>query len=79
MSKKLSEQKKKWKIHTFEPFYESYLKLKENINLDYNKNNIVLNNVAVSNKPGYSLLKTYKNTPGENQLDSVISKKILRN
>ena len=30
--------------------------------------------MAVSNKPGYSLLKTYKNTPGENQLDSVILK-----
>lgn len=74
MSKKLSEQKKKWKVHTFEPFYDSYLKLKENINLDPNKNNIVLNNVAVSNKIGYSLLKTYNDKPGENHLDPVILK-----
>lgn len=72
MSKKLNDQKKNWKIHTFEPFYESFLKLKENVNLDPNKDNIILNNVAVSNKVGYSLLKSYINTPGENHLDSAI-------
>jgi len=72
MSKSLQNVKKKWKIHTFEPFEESFSRLQENINLDPFKSNIVLNNVAVSNTAGMSALKIYKNAPGENHLDSNI-------
>ena len=69
MSKVLQNNKKKWKIHTFEPFNESFKKLRENVNLDPFSSNIVLNNVAVSNNKGSSFLKTYKDAPGENHLD----------
>lgn len=68
MSKKLHNKKKNWKIHTFEPFKESYSKLKENIKLDPFNYNIILNNVAVSNESGFAILETYKEKPGENQL-----------
>ncbi len=69
MSKKLQSLKKKWKVHTFEPFEESFLRLEENVNLDPFKSNIVLNDVAVSDVPGNSTLTTYQNAPGENHLD----------
>lgn len=77
MSKKLHNQKKNWKIHTFEPFYESFSKLKENINLDPFNHKIILNNVAVSNESGSAILETYKEKPGENQLYIENSKKSL--
>ena len=48
MSKKLQNCKNIWKIHTFEPFEESFYRLKENVDLDPGKNNIVLNDLAVS-------------------------------
>ncbi len=69
MSKKLKDSNKEWKIHTFEPFEESFHRLKENINLDPCKNNIVLNDIAVSDISGISTLKTYQDSPGENHLD----------
>lgn len=75
MSKKLHYQKKKWKVHTFEPFNESFSKLKENIKLDPFNHNINLNNVAVSNETGSAILETYKEKPGENQLYLRSSKK----
>lgn len=68
MSKALKDHKKNWKIHTFEPFEESFLRLQENVNLDLFKNKIILNKLAVSFKPGISTLKTFQNTPGENYL-----------
>lgn len=68
MSKALKDYKKNWKIHTFEPFEESFLRLQENVNLDLFKNKIILNKLAVSFKPGISTLKTFQNTPGENYL-----------
>ncbi len=75
MSKKLRNQKKNWKIHTFEPFNESFLKLQENIKLDPFNHKINLNNVAVSNESGSAILETYKEKPGENQLYFRNSKK----
>ena len=68
MSKVLNNIKKKWKIHTFEPFEDSFKKLQENINLDSSNKNIELNYVAVSDVPGTSTLETYQDTPGENHL-----------
>ena len=69
MSKKLKKSNKKWRIHSFEPFEESFSRLQENINLDpYNKN-IIINNLAVSNISGIKTLKTYFDTPGQNHLD----------
>lgn len=69
MAKALKNIKKKWKIHTFEPFEESFEKLQENINLDSSSKNIKLNYVAVSDIAGVSTLATYEDTPGENHLD----------
>lgn len=69
MSKALQNYKKKWKIHTFEPFQESFSRLQENINLDNFKNNISLNKLAISDTPGIANLRIFKNTPGENHLE----------
>lgn len=75
MSKALKNIKKKWKIHTFEPFEESFAKLQENINLDPASKNICLNQLAISEKSGVSTFKSYENTPGENHLELISSKK----
>ena len=69
MSKKLQTTNKEWKVHTFEPFKETFLKLEENINLDPHKNNIKLNNLAVLDTTGSKSFKTYTHSPGENHLD----------
>ena len=81
MSKSLQNIKKKWKIHTFEPSDESFSRLQENINLDPFSSNIVLNNVAVSDKRDFSILKTYEDTPGENHLEdnNVLKNNINKN
>ncbi len=69
MSKTLQRIQKKWLVHTFEPFKETFLKLEENINLDPCKNNIKLNNIAVLDASGTKTFKTYEHSPGENHLD----------
>ena len=69
MSKSLRKSKKNWRIHIFEPYRESFKKLKENIDLDPFKNNIILNEIAVSDKSGVSKLKIHDDKPGETQLD----------
>ena len=69
MSKILQKNKKKWKIHSFEPFQESFLRLQKNINLDAFNNNIILNNLAVSDTSGKKTLKAYPGTPGQNHID----------
>lgn len=68
MSQILEKNKRKWKVHTFEPFKETFLKLKENINLHPYKKKILLNEMAVSNIPGSSFLTAYKDSPGETHL-----------
>jgi FkbM family methyltransferase len=70
MSKTLQRVKKKWKIHTFEPFKDSFVKLQENVNLDPYRKNITLNNCAVSDIEGITSFKTYENFPGENHIDT---------
>ncbi len=70
MSKVLEKNKKKWKVHTFEPFKESFLRLKENINLYSFKTNILLNEMAVSDTSGTSPLRTYEGSPGETHLEN---------
>ena len=70
MSKVLEKNKKKWKVHTFEPFKESFLRLQENINLYPYKSNILLNDVAVSDVTGSSPLRTYEDSPGETHLEN---------
>ena len=69
MSKTLQKNKKEWKIHSFEPFQESFLRLQKNINLDAFNNNIILNNLAVSDTSGKKTLKAYPGTPGQNHID----------
>ena len=69
MSKTLEKSKKKWKVHSFEPFKESFFRLQENINLGSFTNNVILNNVAVSDKSGDKILMTYPNKPGQNHLN----------
>ena len=69
MSKTLQKNKKKWKIHSFEPFQESFLRLQKNINLDAFNNNIISNNLAVSDTSGKKTLKAYPGTPGQNHID----------
>ena len=69
MSKALQKNKKSWKIHSFEPFQESFLRLQKNINLDAFNNNIILNNLAVSDTSGKKTLKAYPGTPGQNHID----------
>ena len=69
MSKTLQKSTKKWKVHSFEPFQESFFRLQENINLGSFTDNVILNNVAVSDKPGSKTLKTYPNKPGQNHLN----------
>ena len=68
MSRALRKFNKEWKIHSFEPFSESFKRLQENVYLNTFNRNVVLNNVAVSDKKGYSTLKIYHNTPGLNHL-----------
>jgi len=68
MSKSLQKVKKKWKVHTFEPFKESFLRLKENVDLNHLRSNIIINNLAVSDKSGTSTLRTYSDTPSDNHL-----------
>ena len=75
MSKALKNNEKNWKIHTFEPFEESFVRLSENVNLDSSRKNILLHKLAISDTPGVSTLKTYQNAPGENHLDLNIQKK----
>ena len=70
MSKVLKNNEKKWKIHTFEPFEESFQRLKENINLDPYKTNIFLNDMAISDSTGTSSLTTYEDSPGETHLEN---------
>jgi FkbM family methyltransferase len=69
MSNVLQRSNTSWKIHTFEPFTDSFERLKENVSLDPCKNNIILNKVAVSEKEGISALTTYKDSPGLNHLE----------
>ena len=69
MSNALKKSNKNWKIHTFEPFIESFERLQENVNLDPYKKNIMLNNVAVSEEEGISALATYRDSPGLNHLE----------
>ena len=69
MSNALKKSNKNWKIHTFEPFIESFERLQENVNLDPYKKNIMLNTVAVSEEEGISALATYRDSPGLNHLE----------
>ena len=69
MSKTLQKNKKEWRVHSFEPFQETFVRLKKNVNLDAFNNNIKLNNVAVSDTPGIKTLKSYPDTPGQNHIE----------
>jgi len=69
MSNTLQKNGKNWKIHCFEPFQESFLRLQKNVNLDPFNKNIILNNLAVSDISGKKTLKTYPGTPGQNHID----------
>ena len=69
MSNTLQKNGKNWKIHCFEPFQESFLRLQKNVNLDPFNKNIILNNLAVSDTSGKKTLKTYPGTPGQNHID----------
>ena len=69
MSNTLQKNGKNWKIHCFEPFEESFLRLQKNVNLYPFNKNIILNNLAVSDISGKKTLKTYPGTPGQNHID----------
>lgn len=69
MSNILKREQKKWKIHTFEPTAESFLRLQENVNLNHFNSNVVLNNVAVSDRSGISTLKIHQDAPSYNHLN----------
>ncbi len=69
MSNVLKREQKKWKVHTFEPFEESFLRLQENINLNHFNSNVVINNVAVSDRSGISTLKIHQDAPSLNHLN----------
>ena len=47
MSKTLQKSKIKWKVHSFEPFLETFLRLQKNVNLDAFNSNIILNKLEV--------------------------------
>ena len=57
MSNVLREQKMEITLLTFE---ESFLRLQENINLNHFNSNVVINNVAVSDRSGISTLKIHQ-------------------
>ncbi len=69
MSKVLQKKSLRWQVHSFEPYHETFLRLKKNVDLDIANKNIVLNNIAVSDKSGVQTLKTYPTTPGQNHID----------
>ncbi len=69
MSKSLEASKLKWKIHSFEPFKDTFLRLQKNVNINLFKDNIVLNNLAVSDMAGAKILKSYPDTPGQNHIE----------
>ena len=69
MSKTLQKRKKKWTVHSFEPFQETFERLQKNVNLNSFKDKVILNNVAVSDKPGKKILKSYPNAPGQNHIE----------
>ena len=70
MANALNKSSNNWKIHSFEPFKKTFIRLRDNIDITYQNNNIELNNVGLSNKSGIQKMLINKDAPGSNQLIS---------
>ena len=70
MSKALGKSSNNWKVHSFEPFNETFLRLKDNIDINYQNMNIELNNVGLSDKSGIQRMMSSNDAPGSNHLIS---------
>ena len=70
MANALNKSNNNWKIHSFEPFKKTFIRLKDNIYITYQNKNIELNNRGLSNKSGIQKMLINKDTPGRNQLIS---------
>jgi FkbM family methyltransferase len=65
----LNKSNNTWKVHSFEPFENTFNRLKDNINMNtVDINNVELNNVALSDKSGKQKMLTSSYLPGENKL-----------
>jgi FkbM family methyltransferase len=68
MASKLKNSTNNWTIHSFEPFKKTFVRLKDNIDIEYKDNNIELNNVGLSNKSGRQKMHSISDAPGSNKL-----------
>jgi FkbM family methyltransferase len=58
------------KVHSFEPFKETFSRLKDNIEYNQMTNNVVLNNIGLADKAGVQKMSINESSPGSNQLIS---------
>ena len=70
MAKELNSGNSNWKIHSFEPYKQTFSRLKENIELSQHIENIELNNVGLADKSGVQKMAINENAPGTNSLVS---------
>ena len=70
MANALNKSNNNWKIHSFEPFKKTFIRLKDNIDIAYQNKNIELNNIGLSDKSGIQKMLINKDAPGSNQLIS---------
>lgn len=70
MAKELNSGNSNWKIHSFEPYKQTFSRLKENIELSQHIQNIELNNVGLADKSGVQKMAINENAPGTNSLVS---------
>ena len=70
MANALNKSNNNWKIHSFEPFKKTFIRLKDNIDITYQNKNIELNNIGLSDKSGIQKMLINKDAPGSNHLIS---------
>jgi FkbM family methyltransferase len=67
MAKALNKSNNNWKIHSFEPFKNTFTRLKDNVSFN-NHSNIELNNVGLSDNSGSQKMLVSSDSPGSNKL-----------
>lgn len=68
MAKVLNKSSSNWKVHSFEPFKKTFVRLKDNVDITYQNMNIELNNVGLSDKSGIQRMLSSNDAPGSNHL-----------
>ena len=73
MLKAMQGSVSQWRVHSFEPSRETFIRLTENIELNHYSKNIELNNIGVSDNMGTYTLSVDSDKPGQNHLVSHVS------